>query len=148
MQQPLVTQSTPQASSALTPRSAAKVLRAINVVAGASAGYIMLFDATAEPSAGTVSPKRCWTIAANGSFEKEFVEGLRLTNRATISFSTTGPFTYKPRATACISAEVEYWGAATAASARARTRPAGSPTIRVRPRLSARRPRLSCRSRP
>lgn len=104
----LIPKATKAASSALVLKPRGGVLRGLNVVAGASAGFVMLIDAATEPSAGAVTPKRVWPLAANGSMDEKFHEvGLQCRDGVTIVFSTTGPFTYTASATAFIAGEAE-----------------------------------------
>jgi len=104
----LIPKATKVASSALVLKAQGGVLRSLNVVAGASAGFAMLIDAAAEPANGAVTPKRVWPIAANGSLDTKFQEvGLQCRDGVVIVFSTTGPFTYTASATAFIAGEAE-----------------------------------------
>lgn len=96
---------TPAVASALVLKTSRGELRGLNVVAGASAGYVMLLDAATVPAAGAVAPKRCWAIAANASLDLEFPFPLQFLNGITVLFSTTGPFAYAVSATAFIAGE-------------------------------------------
>jgi hypothetical protein len=95
--------------------SAGQVLRAgttnlagLNVVSGASAGYVMLFDAAAVPADGAVVPLRCMPIAANTGLDLNFRGSpLRFDAGAVIVFSTTGCFTKTGSATAFLAGDVQ-----------------------------------------
>lgn len=76
-------------------------LRSLYVTTGASAGYLMVFDAVSAPVDGAVTPRECIPVAANsfvaidfGDTSEPFVSGL------TAVFSTTGCFTKTASATA------------------------------------------------
>lgn len=75
---------------------------------GASAGYVLIFDATSAPSDGTVTPKLCYSVPATstvaaswGDIPAQFTTGL------TIVFSTTGCYTKTVSATAFFSVQVK-----------------------------------------
>lgn len=95
--------------------SAGRVLRVgttnlagLNVVSGASAGYVMLFDAAAVPADGAVVPLRCMPIAANTGLDLNFRGSpLRFDVGAVIVFSTTGCFTKTGSATAFLAGDVQ-----------------------------------------
>lgn len=71
-----------------------------NVVTGASAGYLMIFNATAAPADGTVTPALCIPIAANAGIAFTFPVPRRFSIGCTMVFSTTGPFTKTASVTA------------------------------------------------
>lgn len=97
---------TPNASAAVasanTLKGSAGNLYRLNVVAGASAGYIMVFDATAAPADGAVTPKWVMPIAANAGINQGFSPPMRMAVGCTVVFSTTGPFTKTASTTAFI----------------------------------------------
>lgn len=74
-----------------------------NVVSGASAGYFMLFNSATVPADGTVTPLRCYVVAANASLAVSWDTPRRFGAGITGVFSTTGPFTKTISATAFIS---------------------------------------------
>lgn len=94
-------------ASSLVAKSGAGELCGFSVSSGASAGYIMLFDAASAPIDGAVTPMKTYNIAATSTFDKSFPIGreLRFLTGMTIVFSTTGPFSKTASATAMISAE-------------------------------------------
>lgn len=69
-----------------------------------AAGYLMLFDATAAPADGAVTPRKVWPVAAGGGIEVGYAVPLRMTVGAVLVFSSTGPFT-KTAANAFVSGE-------------------------------------------
>lgn len=77
-----------------------------NVVAGATAGYIMLIDSATVPADGAVTPKICLPLAANAGTERSFSTPIRFSTGIVIVFSSTGPFTKTESATAFIGGEV------------------------------------------
>lgn len=82
----------------------------IQVVTGATAGYLMLFDAPAAPSDGAVSPVKCFgSIAINSAFSISWGSGPPPTfaNGIVAVFSSTGCFSKTVSATAYFSAEVK-----------------------------------------
>lgn len=96
---------TSSAASALVVRASAGNLYDWQVTAGASAGYVMIFNATSAPADGTVAPVQCVAVAANasvGSSLQTLPE--RFTTGIVIVFSTTGCFTKTASATAFIRA--------------------------------------------
>lgn len=93
------------AGSQIAKASAGK-LYGLNVVAGASAGYILVFDSATVPSNGAVTPKKAIALAANASLERSWDRGLVFANGIVVVFSTTGPYTNTISATAFIETEV------------------------------------------
>lgn len=73
------------------------------VTSGASAGYVMIFNATTAPADGAVTPAQCVTVAANTTVGSSFnlVPEYYATG-IVIVFSTTGCFTKTASATAFI----------------------------------------------
>lgn len=79
----------------------------VSTTTGASAGYVMVFNATSAPADGAVTPIVCRVIAANTSVEldwstvpKAFATGI------TVVFSTTGCFTKTVSATAFFEGDI------------------------------------------
>ena len=74
---------------------------------GASAGYVMLFDATSAPSNGSVTPLYCYQLPANSTISVNYSPTeLSYANGIVIEFSTTGCFTATSSNTAFFSAQV------------------------------------------
>jgi hypothetical protein len=87
-------------ASNLVVKASAGNLYHVACVAGASAGFLMVFDATSAPADGAVTPKIVRPIAANGSVDIPFDTPYRFNTGITLVFSTTGPFTKTASATA------------------------------------------------
>ena len=66
----------------------------LSVNIGATAGYVLLYDATAVPSDGSVTPRWCETVTGNGTLGTavlDFKTPLRFpSNGIAAAFSTTG----------------------------------------------------------
>jgi hypothetical protein len=77
-------------------------LLALDVVSGASAGYVMVFNTASAPADGAVTPQYCYAMAANSTLTLGQVL-LPTIGNVTIVFSTTGCFTKTASATAFIS---------------------------------------------
>lgn len=77
-----------------------------NVTTGASAGYVLVFNATAAPSDGAVTPVWCMPVAANAGIDINWRGApRRMSTGAAISFSTTGCFSKTASVTAFIAAD-------------------------------------------
>lgn len=96
---PSAAQTTAAAGSIIAKASAGN-LYGYEVTAGASAGYLMLFDSTTVPIDGAVTPKKVHAIAANASLSRSFSPPIRFATGIVAVFSTTGPFTKTISATA------------------------------------------------
>lgn len=72
---------------------------------GASAGYLMIFDAVSAPADGVVTPRKVYVMAANSTIAFDFDVPLRFATGITMVFSTTGPFTKTASATAFLSGD-------------------------------------------
>lgn len=102
------TSASPAVSGGYVVRTGTTNLAGLNVVTGGTAGYVMLFDATAVPADGAVAPKRCMPIAANTGIDLNFRGSpLRFDNGLVAVFSTTGCFTKTISATAFIAGDVQ-----------------------------------------
>lgn len=101
----LVPVRTTSAAASLVLWSGPGVLHAVNASAGATPGYLMLFDDTSEPADGTVEPVKCWFIDADESLDKFFPVPLRFMTGIVAVFSSTGPYTKTASATAFLSGE-------------------------------------------
>jgi hypothetical protein len=103
---PVVTGS---AAANLVLKAGAGNLYSFQVTSGASAGFVLVFDATSAPADGAVTPKKCYQLAANGTLGASWIPGppLNFATGITVSFSTTGCFTKTASATAFISGEVQ-----------------------------------------
>lgn len=76
-------------------KASAGNLYSVYVTAGATAGYLMVFDATSEPADGAVTPIQCVVAPANMTTGITFngVTPEVYSTGITASFSTTGCFT-------------------------------------------------------
>ncbi len=101
----LTRQFTTTASASLVVKASAGNLYGYSITSGASAGYLMIFDATTAPADGTVTPKIVRVIAANTTIETDRDISIRFTTGITMVFSTTGPFTKTASATAFLAGD-------------------------------------------
>lgn len=93
-------------ASSLVAKAAAGNLYHWTVTSGASAGFVMIFDATSAPVDGAVTPKECVVVAANSTVRDAQADiPDRFTTGITIVFSTTGCFSKTASATAFIKAD-------------------------------------------
>lgn len=100
------------ASSAVTTgqviKASAGNLYGFNVVSGASAGYVMVFNSTTVPADGAVTPARCLPLAANTGLDINLRgQPVHFSTGITIVFSTTGCFTKTASATAFIAGDAQ-----------------------------------------
>lgn len=82
-------------------------LYGLSVTTGASAGYVMIFNATSAPADGAVTPIKCYSVPATSSFGASWNNPAAFSTGITVVFSTTGCFTKTISATAFISGEVK-----------------------------------------
>lgn len=96
-------------ASSLVLKASAGNFYGLTTVAGASAGFVMLFDATTAPADGAVTPKECLPIAANSSNTISYIPGppIAYTTGIVAVFSTTGCFSKTASATAFFSGKVK-----------------------------------------
>jgi len=101
----------PTVSGAVTAGFAAKSSSGnvyhLDVVAGATALYIMLLNATSVPADGAVTPLWCMPIAANSGFHQTFNPPLYFFTGVTAVASTTGCYNKTASATAFLSIGVK-----------------------------------------
>lgn len=83
-------------------------LYGLYVTSGASAGYLMVFNATSAPADGAVTPKHCIVVAANTTvaINNGDIPDIYSTGIVAV-FSTTGCFTKTVSATAFFSGRVK-----------------------------------------
>lgn len=93
------------AAGSLIVKASAGNLYGYDCCAGASAGYLMVFDSAAAPADGTVTPKRVHAIAANASLSRSFNPPIRCAAGIVLVFSTTGAFTKTISATAFLAGD-------------------------------------------
>lgn len=88
--------------------AAPAALVSASVVAGASAGFMLIFDAVAAPADGAVTPKYCYPVAANAAVSTPpWLVPPSFSTGIVVVFSTTGCFTKTASATAFIVGTVE-----------------------------------------
>ncbi len=95
------------AESAKVFKSSAGNLYAYQVTTGASAGYVLLFNATSAPIDGAVTPVKCVSVAANSTVGVSMNPPEYFSTGITAVFSTTGCFTKTASATAMFSGDVK-----------------------------------------
>lgn len=95
---------TTAAASNLVVKASAGNLYQWAVTSGASAGYVMIFNATSAPADGAVTPAACRVLAANSTLSSTYTRPARFSTGITIVFSTTGCFNKTASATAYIEA--------------------------------------------
>lgn len=96
------------AESSRVLKPAAGLLYGFQVNTGASALWVMVFDARTAPSNGAVTPVKWYQPAANSTMAVYFGPNpLQMTQGITIACSTTGPFTLTLSATCTISGETQ-----------------------------------------
>jgi hypothetical protein len=96
--------STSAVASSLVVKTGTVSFTHIDVVSGASAGFVMVFNATSAPADGAVTPTLCYSLAANSTFSQSYTGFEKFTTGLTIVFSTTGCFSKTASATAFIAA--------------------------------------------
>jgi hypothetical protein len=104
---PLAPVATAAAASNLALKGTAGSLVSLEVVAGATAGFVMVFDAVSAPADGAVAPKWVYPVAANGALNMAWGNPLSFSTGIVAVFSSTGPFTKTASATAFISGQVQ-----------------------------------------
>lgn len=87
---PVAPVSSPSVSGGWVAASSATNAYRLSVTSGASAGYLMVFDATAVPADGAVVPKFCRPLAAGASVSMVFTSPASFRNGIVMVFSTTG----------------------------------------------------------
>ena len=87
-------------------KASAGNLYAITITTGATAGYLMIFNATSAPIDGAVTPAYCLQMPANMSSAVEWSIPARFATGITAVFSSTGCFTKTASATAAFFAQV------------------------------------------
>lgn len=99
------TQNTTAASSKVMATNGCQVF-GFNGTTGATAGWFLLYNLTAAPVDGTVTPVKAYAVGTNSSIEVAYSPALKFPTGLTMAFSSTGPFTQTLSATAMFSAEV------------------------------------------
>jgi len=94
-------------ASALVLKGSAGNLYSVDITTGASAGYLMVFNATSAPADGTVTPLICTPVAANTGIRYTATPPAVFSTGITAVFSTTGCFTKTASATAFIAGQAK-----------------------------------------
>jgi len=99
---------TSAAASALVIKASAGNLYSINIVTGATAGYLLVFNATTAPADGAVVPVKCLPVAANVGLETNMRSMPEYFSTGIVAvFSSTGCFTKTASATAFMSGDAK-----------------------------------------
>ena len=102
-----IPQNSAAAESSHVFKASAGTLFGLSVTSGASAGYVLIFNATTAPADGAVTPVACYAIAANTTLGIAFTPfPLALSTGITAVFSTTGCFTKTASATSFFLGEI------------------------------------------
>ena len=89
-------------------KAAAGVLYGFQVNTGASAVWVMVFNATSAPADGAVTPIKWYQVAANSTLTVTYIPvAIQLSTGITIVCSTTGPFTKTASSTCVFSGEAQ-----------------------------------------
>lgn len=102
----IISTATATANSAQILKASAGNLYSVSCTSGASAGFLMVFDAVSAPADGVVTPIDVITVAANATVSKMYPTPLRGAVGLTLVFSTTGPFSKTASATAFLAGQV------------------------------------------
>jgi hypothetical protein len=79
-----------------------------SIATGATAGYLMLLDATSAPADGAVTPKACYgLLPASSPFSVSYSTPAVMLVGITLVFSSTGCFTKTASATVFMSGQVQ-----------------------------------------
>lgn len=103
----LTPSTTSAVASAQVIKASAGNLYGFNVVTGASAGYVLVFNATSAPVDGAVTPVKCVPVAANTGYMTSFTIPIAFSTGITLVFSTTGCFNKTASATAFLSGDAK-----------------------------------------
>lgn len=82
-------------------------LFSITITTGASAGFLMIFNATSAPADGAVAPVYCVPVAAASATPLQWNYPVVFSTGITAVFSTTGCFSKTASATAAFFAQVQ-----------------------------------------
>lgn len=98
----------PAVGSSLIAKTVSGELHGVNVVSGATAGFILVFDAKTVPADGAVTPAYCLPLAASTGIDWNFRSNPAVfVNGIVVVFSSTGCYSKTASATAFISASVQ-----------------------------------------
>jgi hypothetical protein len=102
-----VSSAVPESSHVL--KAASGNLYGFSVIAGASAGYVLVLDTATVPADGPVAPKKCYPLPATGVLAASWQPGppVAFVNGITVVFSSSGCFSKTAQTAAFISGEVQ-----------------------------------------
>jgi len=96
------------ACSSLVAKASSGNLYGFQATAGTTAGYVMAFNATSAPADGTVTPLKCYAVAASATRDVKFEPPVSFSTGITLVFSTgTDCFTKTASATVFMSGDVK-----------------------------------------
>ena len=105
---PVVSVQSTVAESSHILKSTAGSLFGFSATSGASAGYVLFFDAISNPNDGTVTPKLCYQLPANSTIGASWINyPIAFSTGIVVEFSSTGCFTKTDSNTAFFSAQVQ-----------------------------------------
>lgn len=105
--QPLTPIVTAVQASSLVIKASPGILRRINALSQATAGWVMLFNATSLPSNGTVTPVWVRKLSTDDALSEAFDNPLYFSTGIVVGFSSTGPFSLTASVTAFFAAQYE-----------------------------------------
>ena len=106
--QPIVAIQSTAAEASHVLKNSQGYLNGFSATSGASAGYVLFFDATTAPANGAVTPKLCYQLPANQTTGASWLTyPVPFNNGIVIEFSTTGCFTATSSSTAFFSAQIQ-----------------------------------------
>ena len=94
------------AASSLILKASAGDLFGFSATSGASAGFVMVFDAASAPADGAVTPKYCYALPAGQTVGASYSPPASFSTGITLVFSTTGCFSKTASATTMFSGQV------------------------------------------
>lgn len=104
---PIASVQTSVAASNLVAKAAAGYLNSFTATDTSTAGYVLIFDATALPSNGTITPRLCYELASSSSIQETFFNPIPFNTGIVLGFSTTGCYSLTASTTAFLSAQVQ-----------------------------------------
>ena len=102
---PVVPQATTAVATSVVVSAAPALLHGASITTGASGGYFLALNATADPGNGAVTPLKCVAVAANSSatMTADSATSWLFSKGIVLVFSTTGCFIEAQSATAFFS---------------------------------------------
>ena len=106
--QPITSVQSTVAEASHVLKASAGYLNGFGATSGASAGYVLFFDAATAPANGTVTPKLCYYLPATSTTGASWqTYPVQFNTGIVVEFSTTGCFTATSSTTAFFSAQVQ-----------------------------------------